>query len=78
MTSGSPPKYPTSSRKIPTIGRAMRQDCDQVYELVNLAFEFETGDSGVAFRTGKKFRLKDIARKNLEEMFLLRINRKVI
>uniref|UniRef100_A0A0K2U1T9 N-acetyltransferase domain-containing protein n=1 Tax=Lepeophtheirus salmonis TaxID=72036 RepID=A0A0K2U1T9_LEPSM len=60
------------------LGRASRQDTDQIYELVNSTFAFEIGETGISYRLGNKYLLRDTARKNLEDMIVLRINRKII
>ena len=61
-----------------TVSRATRRDCDQIFELVNLAFKPEIGKTGIAYRKCDKYRLKDSARKHLEDMWVVRDNRKVI
>lgn len=33
-----------------TVARATRRDCDQIFELVNLAFKKEIGKTGIAYR----------------------------
>jgi hypothetical protein len=60
-----------------TVARASRRDCDQIFELVNLAFKMEIGKSGIAYRKCDKYRLKDSARKQLEDMWVVKDNRKV-
>ena len=57
--------------------RATRRDCDQIFELVNLAFKPEIGKSGIAYRKCDKYRLKDSARKHLEDMWVVKDGRKV-
>ena len=59
------------------VTRATRRDCDQIFELVNLAFKCEIGKTGVAYRKCDKYRLKDSARKHLEDMWVVKENRKV-
>ena len=60
-----------------TVSRATRRDCDQIFELVNLAFKPEIGKTGIAYRKCDKYRLKDSARKHLEDMWVIKDNRKV-
>ena len=60
-----------------TVARATRRDCDQIFELVNLAFKPEIGKTGIAYRKCDKYRLKDSARKHLEDMWVVKDNRKV-
>ena len=60
-----------------TVCRATRRDCDQIFELVNLAFKPEIGKSGIAYRKCDKYRLKDSARKHLEDMWVIKDGRKV-
>ena len=60
-----------------TVSRATRRDCDQIFELVNLAFKPEIGKTGIAYRKCDKYRLKDSARKHLEDMWVVKDNRKV-
>ncbi|CAF2742990.1 unnamed protein product [Lepeophtheirus salmonis] len=52
------------------LGRASRQDTDQIYELVNSTFAFEIGETGISYRLGNKYLLRDTARKNLEDMIV--------
>ena len=59
------------------VSRATRRDCDQIFELVNLAFKPEIGKSGIAYRKCDKYRLKDSARKHLEDMWVVKDGRKV-
>ena len=59
------------------IQRAQRKDCDQIFALVNEAFELEIGDSGIAYRKCNKYTLKDHTRKHLEDMWVIRDGRKV-
>jgi len=58
--------------------RATRRDCDQIFELVNLAFKPEIGKSGIAYRKCDKYRLKDSARKHLEDMWVVKDGRKIL
>ena len=60
-----------------SVSRASRRDCDQIFELVNLAFKCEIGKSGFAYRKCDKYRLKDSARKHLEDMWVIKDGRKV-
>ena len=59
------------------IQKAQRKDCDQIFALVNEAFEPEIGDSGIAYRKCNKYTLKDHTRKHLEDMWVIRDGRKV-
>ena len=70
---------PFGDTNIPRIAvsRATRRDCDQIFELVNLAFKPEIGKTGIAYRKCDKYRLKDSARKHLEDMWVVKDNRKV-
>jgi len=61
-----------------TVSRATRRDCDQIFELVNLAFKPEIGKTGIAYRKCDKYRLKDSARKHLEDMWVVKDNRKIL
>ena len=59
------------------VAKANRKDCDQIFELINLAFKCEIGKSGIAYRKCDKYRLKDAARKHLEDMWVVKEGRKV-
>ena len=59
-------KYPTY------ITRANKRDIDQIYNLVNAAYNVEKGDSGLGFKNCDKFTLKDHCRKKLDDMLVLR------
>ena len=58
--------------------KANRKDLDEIYDLVNLAFKLEIGKSGIAYRKCDKYRLKDSARKHIDDMWVVKENRKVI
>ena len=58
--------------------KANRKDLDEIYDLVNLAFKLEIGKSGIAYRKCDKYRLKDSARKHIDDMWVVKGNRKVI
>jgi len=60
-----------------TVAKAQRKDCDQIFELINAAFKCEIGKSGVAYRKCDKYRLKDSARKHLEDMWVVKESRRV-
>ena len=60
-----------------TVAKAQRKDCDQIFELINLAFKCEIGKTGIAYRKCDKYRLKDSARKHLEDMWVVKENRRV-
>ena len=60
-----------------TVAKAARKDCDQIFELINIAFKCEIGKSGIAYRKCDKYRLKDSARKHLEDMWVVKENRRV-
>ena len=51
-----------------TVAKAQRKDCDQIFDLINIAFKCEIGKAGIAYRKCDKYRLKDSARKHLEYM----------
>ena len=58
--------------------KANRKDLDEIYDLVNLAFKLEIGKSRIAYRKCDKYRLKDSARKHIDDMWVVKENRKVI
>ena len=58
--------------------KANRKDLDEIYDLVNLAFKLEIGKFGIAYRKCDKYRLKDSARKHIDDMWVVKENRKVI
>ena len=60
-----------------TVAKANRKDCDQIFDLINLAFKCEIGKSGIAYRKCDKYRLKDAARKHIEDMWVVKEGRKV-
>lgn len=60
-----------------TVAKAQRKDCDQIFELINAAFKCEIGKSGIAYRKCDKYRLKDSARKQLEDMWVVKESRRV-
>ena len=62
---------------MPLVTRAQRKECDQIFELVNQAFKIEIGKSGLAYKKCDKYRLKDEARKHLDDMFVVKEGRKV-
>ena len=59
------------------VTRAQRKECDQIFELVNQAFKPEIGKSGLAYKKCDKYRLKDEARKHLDDMWVVKDGRKV-
>ena len=60
-----------------TVAKAQRKDCDQIFDLINIAFKCEIGKSGISYRKCDKYRLKDSARKHLEDMWVVKENRRV-
>ena len=73
------PKSATSEYSGPprTVAKAQRKDCDQIFELINCAFKCEIGKTGIAYRKCDKYRLKDSARKHLEDMWVVKESRRV-
>ena len=61
-----------------SVSKAQRKDCDQIFELINVAFKCEIGKQGIAYRKCDKYRLKDSARKHLEDMWVVKESRRVI
>ena len=59
------------------VAKAMKQDRDQIFDLVNEAFKCEVGKSGIAYRKVNKYQMRDSARKHLEDMWVIKENRKV-
>ena len=59
------------------VSKASRKDCDQIHELVNQAFKVEIGKAGIAYKKCDKYRLKDAARKHLDDMWVVKEGRKV-
>ena len=60
-----------------TVAKAQRKDCDQIFDLINQAFKLEIGKNGIAYRKCDKYRLKDSARKHLEDMWVVKESRRV-
>ena len=60
-----------------SVAKAQRKDCDQIFELINIAFKCEIGKQGIAYRKCDKYRLKDSARKHLEDMWVVKESRRV-
>ena len=74
--------FPKNENQIPlgpprTVAKAQRKDCDQIFELINAAFKIEIGKTGIAYRKCDKYRLKDSARKHLEDMWVVKESRRV-
>ena len=70
--------FPSKDKAPPrTVAKANRKDCDQIFELVNLAFKCEIGKTGISYKKCDKYRLKDSARKHLDDMWVVKENRKV-
>ena len=74
--------FRTNENQIPlgpprTVAKAQRKDCDQIFELINAAFKIEIGKTGIAYRKCDKYRLKDSARKHLEDMWVVKESRRV-
>ena len=60
------------------LNKANKFDVDKIYDLVNEAYKVEIGSDGVQYKNCDKFTLRDHARKHLQDMIVLRQNKKVI
>ena len=59
------------------IARATRKDTEEIYELVNAAFEIELGIEGLAYRQQNRFVLKDQVRKCIDDILVVKDQNKV-
>ncbi len=77
--SDSPPasEMPPNHYSSTYIQRATRKDIDPVFELVNECFSMEVGEDGLGFRNESKYRLRDQARKAIDDMLVMKDHTKV-
>ena len=60
-----------------TVSRASRRDTDQIFEVVNAAFKVEVGNEGLAYRSQDRFGLKDHVRKCLDDLIVIKDQKRV-